>query len=466
MIQAREGAPVVAAALLLVAVGGVRQASGAAAKAPLNVPVSNARGPQSEVSIAVDPRDNGVLVAGSNSAAERTTRAYGSTDGGATWGSIPGPPLPPGSPRRSSAADPTVAIDRNGRQYFAFLRLGKRRAVFVATRSGPGARWTTPSRPISEPPQSAIEDKPMVAVDTSPTSPHQGRVHVAWVRRSTFSIRILVSYSDDGGTTWSQVVAINDDDTLAEFPALATGPGGELYVAWAELTRIAADSSADGGTSFGLDRQVAQVQPASRTVCRLIPAQPANCMPHNPILSVDTSAGPRSGLVYVTFGNPTGAGVWDVYATAFDPKLRPLLPAPVRVHPADGPRPADQFFPASAVDPVTGRLWVCYYDTRADRSRRRAAYTCTASADGALEWTAALRVASVASNESQPNANVRGYGDYEGLAVLGGVAHPVWTDSRRLRALQEEIYTAALEEARLPVPAAVSRRGDRPGTAT
>ncbi len=459
MIRSRAVAPFSAAALLLLVAADARLAKGALGTAPRNVAVSNARGPQSEVSIAVDPRGNGVLVAGSNSAPERTTRAYGSMDGGASWSSAPGPPLPPGSPRGSAAADPTVAVDRSGRQYFAFLRLGKRRAVFVASRTGPEARWVTPRNPISEPPQSAIEDKPMVAVDTSPSSPHLGRVHVAWVRRSTFSIRILVSHSDDGGSSWSPPVAVNDNDTLAEFPALATGPGGELYLAWAELTRITADLSVDGGTTFGPDAPVAHVQPASRTVCRLIPAQPANCMQHNPILSVDTSAGPRSGRVYVTFGNPTGAGTWDVYAAAFDRDLQPLLDTPVIVHPPDGSRPGDQFWPASAVDPGTGRLWICFYDTRADRSRRRAAFTCTASADGGAAWAQPVRVASVASNEAQPNANVRGYGDYQGLAVLDGVAHPAWTDSRRLRAVNEEIYTAALEEA------AVSRRDGSRGTA-
>jgi hypothetical protein len=38
------------------------------------------------------------------------------------------------------------------------------------------------------------------------------------------------------------------------------------------------------------------------------------------------------------------------------------------------------------------------------------------------------------------------YGDYEGLAVAHGVAHPVWTDSRKASARQEEIYTTALPE--------------------
>ena len=44
----------------------------------------------------------------------------------------------------------------------------------------------------------------------------------------------------------------------------------------------------------------------------------------------------------------------------------------------------------------------------------------------------------------------REYGDYEGLAVAAGVAHPVWTDTRRLRTLSEEVYTTTLTDASFP----------------
>ena len=75
-------------------------------------------------------------------------------------------------------------------------------------------------------------------------------------------------------------------------------------------------------------------------------------------------------------------------------------------------------------------------------------YSCTASWDGAATWATPVAAASVASDETQPGAakGERGrlYGDYEGLAAAGGVAHPIWTDSRKLQTLQEEIYTARL----------------------
>jgi hypothetical protein len=51
-------------------------------------------------------------------------------------------------------------------------------------------------------------------------------------------------------------------------------------------------------------------------------------------------------------------------------------------------------------------------------------------------------VANVASDETQKGAHASEYGDYQGLAAASGVAHPIWTDSRDLSRLKEEIYTA------------------------
>ena len=58
--------------------------------------------------------------------------------------------------------------------------------------------------------------------------------------------------------------------------------------------------------------------------------------------------------------------------------------------------------------------------------------------------TKPFHAASVSSNETRAGADAREYGDYEGLAVANGVAHPIWTDSRDLARRGEEIYTAAL----------------------
>src|SRR5262245_43717723 len=61
------------------------------------VAVSSQPGAQSQVSIAVDPTDDRVLVAGSGKWG-RKTRAFSSTNGGVSWTTTADPPLPTGVP--------------------------------------------------------------------------------------------------------------------------------------------------------------------------------------------------------------------------------------------------------------------------------------------------------------------------------------------------------------------------------
>ena len=149
------------------------------------VNVSQAPRPQSEVSAAIDPRNPDVLIAGSNSWAEGTMRAYTSTDGGATWRSEQAPPQPAAAAAAIyPPADPALAIDLRGRQYYTFLvdvRAGSR--VYLATRPGPDARWRTHATPLDAKivgvaPYTS-SDKNAIAVDLAAASPRRGRVYVA-----------------------------------------------------------------------------------------------------------------------------------------------------------------------------------------------------------------------------------------------------------------------------------------------
>ena len=73
-------------------------------------------------------------------------------------------------------------------------------------------------------------------------------------------------------------------------------------------------------------------------------------------------------------------------------------------------------------------------------------YTCAVSRDGGSSWSQTVRAASVFSNETQKGASYE-YGYYQGLVASHGIAHPIWTDTRKLPALNEEIYTVRLAEA-------------------
>jgi len=435
-------------------------AAGAEWAAGPEVRVSNLPGPQNEATIAIDPSDDRILLGGSNSFSEGVMRVYASTDGGLTW--TADTPYPkPASTEESCAADPGVAIDLRGRQYYSFIRSTPCRTapprLFIASRSGPAAPW---SEPVLVAPLRAarFDDKPAIAVDASPVSPYRNRVYVAWSRVSRIGVfSIMLSHSDDGGHTWSRPVKVNGTGRQVSYASIAVGRKGTVYVAWDDITNfhIKIARSTDGGAHFEPERTAAAFSIVTIPHCGsgiVIPAQRLTCTHANPIVTIDTSRGRYSGRVYVSYAQTEFYGNRGAHVTILNNRLRTLAGYPLTreglpVAPAGRGQRSDQFWPQSAVDASTGTLWVCFYDTRGDPKRKQAFYSCTISKDGGKTWAKPVHAASVASDETQPGADPHEYGDYQGLAVANGVARPIWTDSRDLETLAEEIYTTRLTEA-------------------
>lgn len=421
--------------------------------APPNVNVSRLPGPQTEPTIAVHPRDDRILLAGSNSLREGTMRAYASTDGGKTWQTTTAYPKPR-STRALCAADPAVAIDPRGRQFYAFIYSrpcgSGRPTLSVVTRDGPDGQWSKLRRVAPLGGGISFDDKPAMTVDG------QGRVYLAWIRASKIGVfSVALTRSDDGGRTWSRPTRVNRTGRQLTYPSVAVSRAGTVYVVWDDAGEFAIriSRSTDRGAHFGAEKKVAAFSIVTIPHCGsgiVIPAQRFTCVHANPIVSVDTSAGRYSGRVYVSYAKTAFYGNQGVHVVALDAQLRvvhgdrengeglPVTPG------RQGAARSDQFWPQSAVDPSNGTAWVCFYDTLGDPRRARASYSCTASTSGGKSWRRPIRAASVPSDETQDGAASHEYGDYEGLVAANGVAHPIWTDSRDLKRLKEEIYTTTL----------------------
>jgi hypothetical protein len=431
-------------------------AAGAAAE---NVNVSRLPELQTGATIAIDPSDRDTLLAGSNSIEEGTMRIYSSTDGGRSWSGATAHP-PPAKALATCSSDPGVAIDTRGRQYYSFVRAapcsdGARQWVYVVVRAGPQAAWSKPIR-VAALGTARLDDKPAIAVDNSPRSPHQGRVYIAWTRVARNVVfTIVLSHSDNGGRTWSKPVKVTAGRVLT-YASVAVGPKGTVYVAWDDVDEfgIWMARSTNGGKTFLGHRKVASFVAVTIPHCGsgiVIPAQPRTCVNSNPIVSVDTSGDRYSGRVYVSYARTEFRGRQAAHVAVFDARLRRIAPHPDTregrpVAPASAARQADQFWPQSAVDPANGTVWVCFYDTLGDPARQSAFYSCTISRNGGRTWRPPVRAASVASNETLPDA-LGHYGYHQGVAASKGVAHPIWTDTRDLAELREEIYTTTLREA-------------------
>src|SRR5437763_951360 len=111
----------------------------------------------------------------------------------------------------SSCCDPGVAYADDGTVYFINLDTSPAVVHFMRSTNN-GANWTQVSMP-------AVVDRPNIAIDNSPTSPHHGRIYLTWSQLSTQPFEIEEYYSDNGGQTWTGPINVSHvNATGAAYP--------------------------------------------------------------------------------------------------------------------------------------------------------------------------------------------------------------------------------------------------------
>ncbi len=281
----------------------------------------------------------------------------------------------------------------------------------------------------------------MITVDSSKSSPHEGRVWIAWMNyiSEDHGGKPFVAYSDDHGMRWSR-----------PFP---TAVGYEPSLAVANAGSLAEASFDPRDDSIILWKLAPQewIQAFHATETRsdwcgtnsrslYLPAMPYRGVCAVPALALD----PDRHAVYVAWSAPSSNGRRHVYFRRFTEAslthgyVRAELPS--RLEHTDAR--ADQFLATIAVDHSDGEVWACYYDTAGDPSRRSTRFVCQQSADQGRSWTA-VPIAQKRSNEATTFASHFGYGDYETVVAANGRAHAFWTGWAS-RANVEDVFTASL----------------------
>jgi peptide/nickel transport system permease protein len=404
--------------------------------------VSRAPGAQMQLAVAADPAHPGTLLAASNDSLLRTVRLYVSTDDGRTWTSEPGPSL---GLDACALREPSVAVDAEGRQFVAFTVSGTCQTydqapyVVVAARASPTAPWTV-TRLAPRRPADFWDDYPSVAAGG-------GRVYVAWSRLLRWTNEgIVVSSSGNGGHTWTAPRVVDRTLSYPRLPATTVTSDGTLYVAGIDAGfGVWVARSHDQGRSFTL-RRVAPLPGNRAADCSTAgghptPFQGIRCVGPNPSVA---ASGQR---VFVTYGLGWPGEPQSVRVATFDRDLQPLLRGTSGPPAVD----ADRFWPASAFDASTGRLWVCFYDTSGDASRRRAWYTCTHAQNG-RNWSTPVRAA---RDSASPEVlwedarvysfgDVIGFGGYTAVNAARGKAHPLWIDTNDRGGRKQEVFGATL----------------------
>jgi hypothetical protein len=447
---------------------------------------SSGRRSQNEPTVAVDPHNPLVVVAGSNDYCAQIVNGdvwagyYRSTDGGATWQDslVPGYPADNSSAGQASpahgscgaAGDPTQEFDNEGRLFYGFICFNRGKPVngstYVATYDQDGAHYArtvliakgSPSAQFAS--SGLFQDKINLAVDRS-SSPTAGNIYVAWSRYSGKAANnaVLFARSTDHGQTFSAPIRISPGLASESFADVAVGPDGAVYVTYRTyaVQGQTADAiwlvkSSDGGQSFGTPRLVATITPFSSDQFT------------GGTGGVDCGDGPfacSSGFTFSRFDSLSAvaadsSGVHVVYTAR-----RPSGQSKVFVR--NSPDGLSWSAPATTLDTVvSGHQWtpdvasadgvlnVLFYDSRADpayapdvppgntaegQNSGDVVHTFLArSANGGATWTE-TQVTGAGSNfnwETHGARRVGFWGDYIYVSAVPGAVQLVWTDSRDL----------------------------------
>jgi hypothetical protein len=276
--------------------------------------------PDNEIAIAVDPEDPDHLLAGSNDYYYRFNNSTGarqaivptgfftSFDGGATWldGQVPmrsgngaGDPAPAFDAKHDVAL--MAQLENVGGQGGPFVSQGD---VSVSHSHDGGVTWTEPvtvmmgtGAGIGPANKAVFWDKEFVTVDNDPGSPFFGRIYVTAtkfinaIQGSYDSSPIYLSYSDNGGHSWSVPKRISGSHPSCTFQSTGTGTAcdedqfsypetgsdGTLYVHFLNYqnegewegsfdfdAQIMVVKSTDGGATWSAPVQVAQLEDGLR----------------------------------------------------------------------------------------------------------------------------------------------------------------------------------------------------------
>jgi hypothetical protein len=383
-------------------------------------------GTWSEPGIAVNPLNPQQVVA----VFQYTAQAGFSTDAGRTWTLASG--VTP--PEYKMSGDVSVVFDNKGHAILgciAFDKLGTfnywahgatRNGVFLKRSLDGGKTWEPELRTVmAQPTQPGIpfEDKPYFLADTS-KSRFAGNLYVGWTRWTLADSQMLFSRSTDDGLTWSAPIEIardrglpRDDNGALEGFDGAVGPDGTVYGVWSERDRIEIVESHDGGKTFSRARDIISTAPIMFAIDGM---DRANGFPQ---IAIDPRGGAKGGPLYITWSDYRNGEI-DIFLSISADHGR-TWSEPVKVNSDPAHNGADHFFQWLAVDPVTGAVYVVFYDRREDPANKVQIVVLARSTDGGKTF------ANYAWTTTPFDPEGVFMGDYLALAAWNNRVYGAWT---------------------------------------
>ena len=315
-----------------------------------------------EVTIAINPSNNQEIAAGAN-----IDYFYFSNDGGNSWQEKTL------SSNLGVWGDPCVLFNNKNELFFAHLsnpisghwidRIVVQKSVDKGKNWDNGTGLGFRMAPV-------VQDKEWMAVDRT-NSPFRDNIYIAWTefdeygsRSQEDSTRIRFARTQDDGNNWSDPIVISDvggncidDDLTVEGAVPAVGPNGEVYISWSGPLGIVFDKSLDGGKTFGKDIFVTD-QPGGWAF-NIPGISRCNGMP---ITASDISQSAYRGNIYINWSDQrNGLNNTDIFFIKSEDGGDTWGDI-VKVNNDQSGR--HQFFTWMSVDPMTGIIYIIFYDRR------------------------------------------------------------------------------------------------------
>jgi hypothetical protein len=405
---------------------------------------------QSEVAICRNPLNRSIMFAASNAIYPIggyefiSEGVYVTTNSGVNWfgwDSVNSPI------RTGHGGDPGPAIDKNGT--FILSHLGYPvTGMFANYSTDNGLNWSSTYTIVS-----GSMDKNFSGTDDVPGSPYYGRSYTVWTWFDAGSPYIAVSYTTNGGVSWSAPAQVNTPPAghFSHGVDIRVGPAGQVYLTWAGALNTALTEDFDGfavSINGGVNWIVTENAFDANGIRGYLAAKGSIRVNSFPRIDVDRSGGERNGWIYIVGCDknlaPAGSDPDIILHRSTDGGLTWSSAARVNQDPLNNG--AVQYFPAVRVD-EGGGVNVLYYDDRNVGTNLVEVYM-SRSTDGGNTWADIL----ITDHNFAPlpiGGIGGGYsGDYIGITSGNGKLWPVWMDTYQTNYFQ--IWTTWVDFSQTP----------------